>query len=390
MSTPNQLKSLGHLSVDKFLDQFWQQQAVYIPNGLADFKSPLCADDLFDLASDPDVESRIVKQDTDPPWQLTEGPFSSGELNDLGDSHWTLLVQGCNQYFEELAVLLDQFSFIPLWRIDDIMASFAPIHGSVGPHIDQYDVFLIQAMGTRRWEINSHIKDPQDLIENTDLSILQNFEAEQQWICKPGDILYLPPGVAHYGVALEECITLSVGFRAPSERDLWLGFMDHLIETAPDDEQSRFRDPQLKIQQHPGQIEQSALLKIRNILHTALTDTKNIDTWFGRYVTEPKTEALEQETDGDVEVSQFLQELKQNLVLWRSESSRFAYIDNAEQGCSLFIDGEQFSLSNAIDFAAAMLCDKRQFTEEDFSPHIDNVEFLELITLLFNQGKLHW
>jgi 50S ribosomal protein L16 3-hydroxylase len=254
---------LGNLTADEFLRDYWQKQPLLIRNAFENFKSPLTPDELAGLACEEEVESRIIlEKDGDKPWQCRYGPFQEQEFEKLPATHWTLLVQECNKHHQDIALLLERFNFIPNWRIDDVMVSYAPQHGSVGPHIDQYDVFLLQGLGRRRWQINAQAVHENDFIPDLDLRILKHFTPDEEWILQPGDMLYLPPGVAHYGVALEECITLSVGLRAPSYADLIGSFIEYQLSHLDSDLFApRYSDPELKRQQHPGEISNEILKK---------------------------------------------------------------------------------------------------------------------------------
>ena len=207
-----------------------------------DFEPDIDADDLAGLACEPLAEARLISgPDADGGWQLRHGPFAENEFSELGERNWTLLVQDVEKHYPPLAQLLERFSFLPRWRLDDIMISFAAPGGSVGPHVDQYDVFLLQAAGSRRWEISRDF-DPLTR-DDVPLDMLQQFTPEQQWVLEPGDMLYLPPGVAHHGVALSPCLTYSIGLRAPSSADLLMALGEHLAQQP--DEGGRYRDPPL-------------------------------------------------------------------------------------------------------------------------------------------------
>lgn len=193
---PSNNPLFGDITVEEFLADYWQKKPLLVRQAIPDYRSPISADELAGLACQENVESRIVlEKDRLAPWSVLHGPFYESDFSTLPDTHWTLLVQECNQHVPELALLLDSFNFIPNWRVDDIMVSYAVEHGSVGPHTDQYDVFLLQAEGTRHWKINRSLDKDAAYLEDTELRILNNFESEQDWILEPGDMLYLPPGV---------------------------------------------------------------------------------------------------------------------------------------------------------------------------------------------------
>ena len=198
------MQLLGGLTAKQFLSQFWQRKPLLIRNAISDFKGVVQASELFALAERPDIESRIVRRDRGT-WKVHEGPISRAQLGRLPRSDWTILVQGLNLEVPEADALLRMFGFLPHARLDDVMVSYARPGGGVGPHFDSYDVFLLQGEGRRRWSIAKRY-DPA-LRPGAPLRILRRFEPEQEWLLEPGDMLYLPPGWAHDGIALEPCFT---------------------------------------------------------------------------------------------------------------------------------------------------------------------------------------
>ena len=193
---------LGEITATVFLEQYWQKKPLLIKRAFSNYQSPISAEELAGLACEEGVESRLILEHGETsPWQLRYGPFSEDDFTSLPKTNWSLLVQAVNHHVPELNELLEAFNFIPNWRIDDLMISYAPTHGSVGPHLDNYDVFLLQVQGRRHWHINENDYTEDDFIEDLELKILKDFEAKQDWILEPGDMLYLPPGIAHHGVA---------------------------------------------------------------------------------------------------------------------------------------------------------------------------------------------
>jgi 50S ribosomal protein L16 3-hydroxylase len=382
---------LGGLSPTQFLAQHWQKSPLLVRRALPGFVSPISPDELAGLACEADVESRLIlERDGPTPWTLEHGPFEEQRFGTLPETHWTLLVQECNKYLPELAGLLEHFRFIPNWRVDDVMVSYAPYHGSVGPHLDQYDVFLIQGLGRRRWQISSKPVHPNNFLPDLELRIMRDFSASDEWILEPGDMLYLPPGVAHHGVALEDCITLSVGFRAPSHSELISGFLDGFINNiAGGSGERHYTDPELILQNHPGEISPDARAKIHALLHDAVADKTAIDHWFGRFVTEAKSgqPALLPERPLDAEA--FLQHLTTAGGLERSEWTRFAFI-NHSHSTTLFIDGEAIELDAELRFAAPLLCDHRHYSHAELQSALQQSAFASLLTKLYNYGYVQF
>ena len=382
------LTLLGERSAETFLRDYWQKRPLLIRGALPNFRSPITPDELAGLSCEEDVESRLILEHAGAtPWSVEHGPIDESRFSELPETHWTLLVQECNRYVPELAALLDQFNFIPNWRVDDVMASYAPSQGSVGPHTDQYDVFLIQALGTRRWQISQEQVDTTNQLPDLDLCIMREFNASEEWILQPGDMLYLPPGVAHHGVALEDCITLSVGFRAPSHAELLTSFTDHV--SAQLDSSQRYGDTDLSLQKSSGEISPVALKKVREILRSKLKDDNAINQWFGEFITEAKSP---QDITGEVEkisTEQFLQYFEQAGELFRNDELRFAYIDTDDTS-TLFIDGQAYPLDTEQAFAAPLLCDQHSVTYSQLETALKQNIFANLLTTLYNQNYVYF
>lgn len=380
---------LGNLAAEEFLRDYWQKQPLLIRDAIPNFQTPLSPDELAGLACDDDVESRIIlEKDGNRPWECRHGPFAENDFAKLPSSHWTLLVQECNKHLLDLALLLDKFNFIPNWRIDDVMVSYAPVDGSVGPHMDQYDVFLLQGLGRRRWQIHTQPVDEKDFIPDLDLRILKHFIADEEWILNPGDMLYLPPGVAHYGVALEDCITLSIGFRAPSYAELIASYVEYQLSHLDSDIFApRYSDPELHLQRHPGELPADILTKIHNLIKNELNQTETIERWFGGFITEPKHAPLDP-LFPEITAQQFLEEFRQKGALYRSEYSRFSYIKLNEDDVFLYIDGEETKLTEPLHDVASTICDNRQYSYAALQEHFQDPATVEFFTRLTNAGKL--
>ena len=383
MSTPAN-SVLGELTPESFLADYWQKKPLLIRNAIPGFSTPISPDELAGLACETETECRLIlERDGPEPWTVEYGPFTEERFSHLPQTHWTLLVQECNKYIPELAALMEHFDFIPSWRVDDVMVSYAPDQGSVGPHTDQYDVFLLQGLGTRRWQISNDPVNAANLVPNLDLRIMRDFKVSEEWILAPGDMLYLPPGVAHYGVALEDCITLSVGFRAPAHGDIIAGFADDIASNL-DDEQ-RYADPDLSLPQHPGEISADALTKIHDIIQSATNDTQAMDHWFGRFITESRTGDSVVAPEQQLQSKQFLSQLQKHGGIQRSEYARFAFIRQTDS-CMLFIDGQEYPLAKELAFAAPLLCDYRQYQYDMLAEKLSIKGFTSLLTRLYNAG----
>ena len=219
------------MTQQEFLDQYWQKKPLVIRQAFPDFKSVISPNELAGLAGEPRIESRLViEKGVGGAWQLIDGPFSDKDFSVLPKTHWTLLVQDIDKHVPETREILMPFSFIPNWRFDDLMVSFAPKQGSVGAHTDGYDVFLLQGMGKRKWQVSAGPLHKPALLENVDIQVLADFEPAQEWLLEPGDILYLPPHYGHHGVAMEDCMTFSIGFRAPNQSETLDAVINDLVE----------------------------------------------------------------------------------------------------------------------------------------------------------------
>ena len=285
---------LGDLSSNQFLSEHWQRQPLLVRNALPDYRSPVSPDELAGLALDADVESRIVLERGDAgPWELRHGPFQDSDFLALPERDWTLLVQAVDLWVPEVKELLKRFNFLPPWRFDDVMVSYAVPGGSVGPHFDQYDVFLLQVEGERQWEIAGLPDGEVELLPQTDLRILRHFEASQQWTLGPGDMLYLPPRVSHWGVALTECLTYSIGFRSPTVSEL-LG--DLAVEVLAQDHELHYSDPPLNSAMASEEIAPEFVEQVKDLLLRSLDNEDLLADWFARFMTTPKYAGLEAET----------------------------------------------------------------------------------------------
>ncbi|SMN02441.1 FIG002776: hypothetical protein [uncultured Candidatus Thioglobus sp.] len=212
----------GKISQQQFLSDYWQKKPLLIKHALPDFISPISPDELAGLALEPEFESRLITGSIESnDWSLKNAPLNEQDFSELPAQNWTLLVQGVDRYIDEVHQLIKQFDFIPRWRFDDVMISYAATGGSVGPHFDYYDVFLLQGTGTRRWHLSTQHCKIDNYLKDVPLRIMKKFHSEQVFDVEPGDVLYVPPKVAHHGVSLDdECTTLSFGYRALSATEL--------------------------------------------------------------------------------------------------------------------------------------------------------------------------
>ncbi len=356
---------LGGRTPETFLKEYWQKKPLLVRQALPIEMPPLSKQELIGLACDEEANSRLV-QERHPagPWHVTYGPFLEEDFEALPASHWTLLVSDCEKLIPQLRYLVEPFRFIPDWRIDDLMISYASDRGSVGPHIDEYDVFLLQLEGTREWHLGGPV-DNDDFVEGLELRIMREFQPEQVLQLVPGDLLYLPPRYAHYGVAAGACMTASIGFRAPSYRDLLQAYMDEIVLRTPDTLQ--YEDANLLPQEQPGEISHRAIEQFRAIIdsHLKLSREQFVD-WLGRYLSEGRTEVLPPTEVPLLEEIRFFEMLQHNAGFTRNDYSRLAYTSDAN-GITFFADRNSYHLTEACLADVQLLCNQHAFQAQDLS-----------------------
>lgn len=275
---------LGGLSVEEFLRDYWQKRPLLIRKALPDFQGLLDEEQLMALACEEEAQSRLVTQQRGK-FDLQHGPFTAEDFSALGKKKWTVLVQGVNHHLPSAASLLQHFDFIPHTRLDDLMVSYAPKGGGVGPHFDSYDVFLLQGKGTRRWQISTQAD--RALIEGAPLRILSDFKMEQEWLLEAGDMLYLPPQCAHNGIAENDCMTYSIGFRTPAYQELAEQFLVYLQDRICVD--GMYADPDLRTQKHPSEISTAMIEQVSKAIRQIRWDEEDIANFLGCYLSEPKS-----------------------------------------------------------------------------------------------------
>jgi 50S ribosomal protein L16 3-hydroxylase len=282
-----QIHFLGRMTAQQFVQEYWQKKPLLIRNAFPGFGGMLSPEDLAGLACEEDAQSRLVSCSRGK-WTLEQGPFDEQRFACLPEKGWSLLVQGVNHFLPDADALLQQFDFIPRARLDDLMVSFAPDGGGVGPHFDSYDVFLLQGYGKRLWRVSS--QSDMELVPDAPLRILKNFHTDQEWTLEAGDMLYLPPRLAHWGVAVGDCMTWSIGFRAPSAQELATQFLGYLQDHVCVD--GMYADPDLRLQRHPAEISGQMLRKVRAMLNSIHWDGDDVVLFLGTYLTEPKPHIL--------------------------------------------------------------------------------------------------
>lgn len=339
---------LGGLSPRDFLRRHWQKRPLLVRAALR--KPPsFSLGTLAALAARDDTESRLVLR-RGRRWRLEHGPLAPRALAAMPRRGWTLLVQGLNHHAVDAETLLQRFSFIPQARLDDVMASYAVAGGGVGPHWDSYDVFLVQAAGRRVWNLCR----PQAFaaLSGAPLRIIDGFEAEDEYLLEPGDMLYLPPGWGHDGIALEPSVTLSVGFRAPGGAELGAAFLDFLADRGLPD--SRYRDPDLRPTRRPAEISATMLRRTRAMLERIRWTRRDMDEFAGTWLSTPKPHVVFSRPARPLASDVFAKRLATATVLL-DPKTRLLY-----QGRHLFINGESLPAAGRRYAGLRSLADARR------------------------------
>ena len=373
----------GDISVETFLQEYWQKKPLLVRNAFPGIQGPLTPDELAGLACEDDANARIVfEQHEQGHWHVVHGPLSEDDFRGLPDTNWTLLVTDVDKHVDEARTLIDRFRFIPDWRIDDLMVSYAPEGGSVGPHTDAYDVFLIQTRGQRRWMLNQEYDDA--CLAGTELRILEHFTAAEDWILEPGDMLYLPPNIAHYGIALNDCMTCSVGFRAPSLGSMLSEYAEFIA--ADIEPELRYQDPDLACQLHPGEIRGDHLARISSMLNERLKiDSESLQRWFGEFSSESRSGLHTQRPDtrlmnfGDLTAS-----LSPDSIIIQSPAAKLLFCRHGDAAL-LFVDGTSYGTS--LEFAMA-LTDTRETEARELLSAIKDPADQQVLLALYNDGCL--
>lgn len=340
---------LGGLSASTFLRRHWQKQPLLVRGAIPGFTGVLDLSDMIELACRDRCESRLIVRQADR-WLVEHGPFERKRFSRLPGRNWTLLLQGLDQMLPGARQLLSHFDFIPYSRLDDLMVSYAPTGGGVGAHFDSYDVFLLQGPGRRQWRVGR----PHDLalVENAPLKILKHFAPDGQCLMSAGDMLYLPPEFAHDGVAVDACYTYSIGFRAPSHRELMSQFLIFLEERL--DGGGRYSDPDLSVQTHPAQLGAGMIGKVGRILGDICWTRRDVADFLGGYLTEPKPHVL------------FAQPRKPLSEIAFSRASRRDGVELALASlmlygkANLFINGEQYKMNKVLATPMRRFADARR------------------------------
>lgn len=331
---------LGGMSPEQFLAEYWHKKPLLIRGALTEVGPLADFSVLSQLATREDAESRLIEC-RDGRWSLERGPFRPARFRRLPETDWTLLVQGVNQHLPHIDELLWRFNFIPYARLDDLMISYAPPGGTVGPHFDAYDVFLLQVGGRKRWQISTQHDD--DFIEDAPIRVLKDFRCEQEFVLEHGDMLYLPPKCAHHGVALDPGMTYSIGFRAPPAQELATQFLVHLQDRLC--VEGVYADPDLTLQQDPARIGDDMVEQVSRLLEQIRWDKAAVGDFLGHYLTEPKAHVFYEAPEEELDEDEFeIEAAEHGLELDRKSQILFC-------GDSFYCNGEKLEVEEG-DFEA--------------------------------------
>ncbi len=369
----------GSLTPTEFLRKYWQKKPLLIRQAFPDFAMDLDADDIAGLACDELAESRLVTGSfPEHDWNLRYGPFTEADFASLPEDNWTLLVQDVEKHYPPVHSLLDEFSFLPSWRIDDLMVSVAGPGGSVGPHSDQYDTFLLQAEGTRRWQITETF-DPA-LLQDCELNVLESFTPEQEWVLEPGDMLYIPPGVAHHGVALDQGMTWSIGMRAPSTADLLQALGDWLAQNHA--EGPRYSDSGMPPPDRAGEIDAAAIERFRRMLGEVSNGDADFRSFMGSFLSRYRLAHEPAQPEEQLNVQALGKALAGGAAIQHNPWTRLAWL-YSESSAILFAAGEEYPCP--ADLAEKICSRPIKITNNPDQRQ----QHLDLICELINQGHLY-
>ncbi len=380
MDIPESL--FGEITVEEFLEDYWQKKSLLVRSAWPQFLSPLEPEDLIQLAQRDDADSRLVlREGGEYEWEARFGPFDEDEITRLGESEWTLLVQEVDRMIPEVSELLQAVPFLHNWRIDDIMVSYATDGGGVGAHIDNYDVFLIQGVGKRKWEIEREPVQDESLVPDLDVRILSNFEPTDTWILEPGDMLYLPPRIAHRGTAVGNCLTYSIGCRAPSKNDLVSAFVENLFEAGIDETPFSGREKSGDFE--CGLISPELKEFAREAVSESMRETKGSNHWLGRYLSRSSRGWLPPKPESVITSAELRGRLGNGAYLRASSVSMVMYDQLPDGSLMLFAGGEGYAFDARYAPILARLTGRQGLALEQLP---QNEAFTEVMVDLINQG----
>lgn len=368
-----------------FLADYWQRRPLLMRQALDPTLFTVMPDELAGMACEAELEARLVIEHDPARWEVRHGPFDASSFAAMPETHWTLLVQDVDKYHADVADLIDHFDFLPSWRIDDIMVSYAANQGGVGPHTDAYDVFLLQGAGRRRWRLSNRTYGEQDLLPDLDLRILADFDTNEDWVLDPGDVLYLPPGIAHWGVADGDCMTYSLGFRAPNQIELAADWYQHVVSKAT---AQQLREPLQTALMQTTRLDTSLFQAAQGLIDTLPdTDGPTFDAWLGCFLTEPKPQFQIDPPPQSWSESTLHAWLADGNTLRRHPWARLAWATMRDGQLRLFCNGQSISVAADNLDVVATICAQRQLAT-DMLQDLAREKASPILLALINIGAL--
>jgi 50S ribosomal protein L16 3-hydroxylase len=378
---------LGTLSQQQFLSRYWQRKPLLMKGAFKPFPDVITPEELAGMSCDERVESRLIlEKGGKTPWELRRGPFKPAMFKKLPKSHWSILVNGVDRFVPGVHEILDQFSFIPFWRMDDVMISYAADQGNVGAHVDNFDVFLVQAAGKRKWMIEDRPVLEDEFVPGLPIRLLSKFKPTHTWVLEPGDILYLPPRFPHHGVAQGDgCMTVSVGFRAPTHADIVDGVVSSALGALR--ENLRFTDPGL-VPQQAGEITAKSVKQIKQIVSDAVLNDDAIRSWLGRSITEPYDDVQFDAPSPLFTRATLTKALKGSPRVVHAEGARLTFMKSGTRSITLYVNGEVHELTGAAAKLGQALANKIVSGGKDIAQLILAADAVKLLLVLVNAGVI--
>lgn len=378
---------LNNFDKETFLKEYWQKKPLLIKGAFADFISPIEPEELAGLSLEEEVESRMIIQYSPTDYVLKTGPFDEETFQNLPEKNWTLLIQGMDKLIPEVADLIPTLDFIPNWRMDDVMVSYATEGGNVGPHYDNYDVFLLQAKGKRNWQLTSQNCNSENYIQGLDVRLMETFTVEDDYICETGDLLYIPPVWGHHGISLsDDCLTFSFGYRTYKGLEIWDSFGDYLAETGSF--QDLYQDPDWS-DSKAGQISDASWKQAQTLLKSVLENETHFKKWFGRFATQldagsneklPEPLAEDELTD----TATLLSELQNCEGIQLDPVCRLAYYEVNNSEVSLYVNSAEWDCMGAEAEFIKLLCNHKWISAEQLNQHLSHQGNQSLINDLWS------
>ncbi|MGQ4005400.1 cupin domain-containing protein [Francisellaceae bacterium CB300] len=389
--------SNSKITKEIFINEYWQKKPLLIKNAFPNFESPISADELAGLSLEDGIESRVVTYDRSlgkqNQYKVFNGPFEEDFYQNLQKDNYTLLVQGVDKIVPEVCELFSKFNFIPQWRIDDVMISYAEKGGNVGPHYDNYDVFIMQAEGQRTWSLTSKKCNIENYVDKTAIRLMDSFIVEEEYTLEAGDILYIPAEIGHHGISdTHESLSYSFGYRSYQAMELWESFGDYLSEknTASN---LFYKDPNWNDISSTGEISESAIAEAKSLMQKLLDDNYNFKQWFGKFVTsiDASSEELLPETlhnNRNATIDNFLCELLSSDGLVKDTTCRMSYtLANEYSKFELFVNGNEWDIENVDTKLIMLVANNYSVSITKLKPFIEKPDNL---VFLFELWKLQW